>query len=87
MSELRFMTPAEARQKKDASLEPKIKAARERLNEEIERSGGEPFQIDAHFIHADAVHKLASELADAGWSIRRVSDQRDGDYYDIRPVG
>lgn len=86
MSEITIMTPDQARRKKLAAQEHAINAARALLNYAIQWSGGEPFQFPASFIDSDAVQKLTSELHNAGWSIRRVSDQRDGDYYNIRPV-
>lgn len=86
MSEIKIMTPDQARRKKLAAQEHAINTARLILNEAIKRSGGEPFQFAACLIDSGAVQKLTSELHNAGWSIRRVSDQHDGDYYAIRPV-
>jgi sensor histidine kinase regulating citrate/malate metabolism len=86
MSEITIMTPDQARRKKLAAQEQATNMARALLNEVIKRSGGERFQLAASFIDSDAMQKLTAELHNAGWSIRRVPDQRDGDYYDIRPV-
>lgn len=81
----RILTPPEARQNNLASLAPEIRAARERLNKAIQRSGGAKFVFNIEGVPIEVLRVVNLEMAEAGWIICGVIG-KNHECYEIQPI-
>jgi hypothetical protein len=85
---LPFPTPAEARANSKNSQAAQYAAVREKLFDAIESSEGEKFtfavSLFGELLQVN-IDRLLGEVRVAQWTCKRVSDAREGDYYEISP--
>lgn len=78
------ITPLGARQAYTVANASNISNAVRKIDEFLHNhpDGG---QMSAEHIPWQLADQIMNEYRNAGWSVRRTDDQRDGTYYDFRP--